>query len=239
MDAGGSARCQSHHRIPSWILVAGVTMLMVGCGSPARTVGPGDARTGASSSTASPRPVPPPARCQAWDCHAGQTITLIHGWTVRLWLGADPTNYRSRPVVELLRERVAVQWWISPRGDGWNGSLACLTSAAEPNCDLIDSLGMHADVAEMLILRGGRLLHQVGAEAITNSVGMRAADLDGDGYLDVVGTSNDYRPNFAQGHDYWETFRYHGGRLTVTGCARKSRTGQPPTRLLTGACPTI
>ncbi|MDT4901286.1 MAG: hypothetical protein QOJ78_2216, partial [Pseudonocardiales bacterium] len=75
------------------------------------------------------------------------------------------------------------------------------------------------------------------AEAITNSVGMRAADLNRDGYLDVIGTSNDYLPNFAQGHDYWQTFRYHDGRLTVTGCARQLKNVPAPTRLLTGTCP--
>jgi quinol monooxygenase YgiN len=58
---------------------------------------------------------------------------------------------------------------------------------------------MHAEVAEMLNLRTGRLVHPPRAEAITNSVGMRAADLNRDGYLDVIGTSNDYLPNFAQG----------------------------------------
>ena len=129
---------------------------------------------------------------------------------MRLWRGGDQQNYASRPVVELLHNRVAVQWWISPRGDGWNGSLTCLTGGPEPNCDLIDSLGMHAEVAEMLILRAGRLVHPPGAEAITNSVGMRAADLNADGYLDVIGTSNDYLPNFAPGRVYWQTFRYAG-----------------------------
>jgi hypothetical protein len=98
---------------------------------------------------------------------------------------------------------------------------------------------MHAAVAEMLILRGGRLVHPIHAEAITNSVGMRAADLNDDGYLDVIGITNDYRPNFAQGHNYWETFRYHDGRLGVTGCARQSESAPPPTGLLTGTCPTI
>jgi hypothetical protein len=158
---------------------------------------------------------------------------------VRLWLSGNQTNYDSRPVVELRRGTVPVQWWISPQGNGWDGSLTCLPRGREPNCDLIAGLGMHANVAEMLILRGGRLVHPPRAEAITNTVGMHAADLDGDGYLDVIGTSNDYRPNFAEGHNYWQTFRYRDGRLSVTGCARQASIAALPTRLLTRPCPRV
>jgi hypothetical protein len=54
----------------------------------------------------------------------------------------------------------------------------------------------------------------------------------------VIGTTNDYRPNFAQGHNYWQTFRYRAGRLVVTGCATETRGSGPPVQLLHGACPT-
>jgi hypothetical protein len=237
MDALGSVGGWRYRRASLWVLTAVLVTTVAGCGSAPGGVGATRTPTLGPSGTSVPSPVPPPARCQAWGCLARQTVNLTHGWTVRLWLSADQQNYDSRPVVELLHDRVAVQWWISPHGDGWNGSLTCLTGRPEPNCDLVDSLGMHADVAEMLILRAERLVHPPRAEAITNSVGMRAADLNRDGYLDVIGTSNDYLPNFAQGHDYWQTFRYHNGRLTVTGCARQFRNGPAPTRLLTGTCP--
>lgn len=238
MHTVGSAGGRRHHSMPLWVLSAVLVMTAAGCGSAARTVAAQTA-TGTPSSGSGLRPVPPPPHCRAWRCRDRQAATLAPGWTVRLWLSGARLNYRSRPVVELLHERVAVQWWVAPQGDGWNGSLTCMSGAPEPNCDLIDSLGMHAAVAEMLILRNGRLVHPARAEAITNSVGMRAADLNGDGYLDVIGISNDYQPDFAQGHDYWQTFRYHDGQLTVTGCARKSRHALPPTRLLTGSCPAL
>jgi hypothetical protein len=103
---------------------------------------------------------------------------------------------------------------------------------------MLDSLGMHAGVAEILLLQAGRLVHPAGAEAVTVAGEPRAADLDGDGFLDVIGTTNDYRPNFAQGHNYWQTFRYGAGRLVVTGCAPETRGSGPPVQLLHGPCPT-
>jgi hypothetical protein len=231
--------------LPVWVLCACVVFLAAACGSARQTAGPGGATTGSRPAThpggtiSKPRVVPPPRACHKWGCRARQTVNLAHGYAVTLWLGDDRLNYRSRPVIELLDRGVPVQWWISPQGDGWNGSLSCRTSGPEPNCDLIDSLGMHADVAEMVILRAGRLTHPAGAQAITNSVGMRAADLNGDGYLDVIGISNDYRPNFARGHNYWQTFRYRHDRLVLTGCALQRRNAPAPTHLLAGACPTV
>jgi hypothetical protein len=180
-----------------------------------------------------------PVACRQWGCRAKQTVNLTHADTATLWLAVDQLNDSSRPVVELLHLGVPVQWWVSPRGDGWNGSLTCRTSGPEPNCGLIDSIGMHANVAELVILRDGRFVHPPKAEAITNSVGMRAADLNRDGYLDVVGTINDYRPNYAQGHNYWQTFQYRDGQLVRTGCAPQSKDAPLPTRVLTGACPAI
>jgi hypothetical protein len=238
MDALGSAGWR-HRGASCWVFAVVLAAVVAGCGSAPTGEGATHTAARAPSSMSAPGPAPPPARCRAWRCRVRQTVNLTPGWAVRLWLSADQQDYASRPVVELSYQHVAVQWWIAPLGDGWNGSLTCLTNGPEPNCDLIDSLGMHADVAEMLILHGGRLVHPASARAITNSVGMRAADLNQDGYLDVIGTSNDYRPNFAQGHDYWQTFRYHNGRLTITGCARQPGTGPEPTHLLTGTCPRI
>ncbi len=237
MDALRSDGGRRHRRASWWVLTAALVATVGGCGSVQGGVGATHTQAPAPSSTPVPSPVPPPARCQASDCRVRQTVHLTHGWTVRLWLSADQQNYHSRPVVELVRDQVAVRWWISPHGDGWNGSLTCLTGWPETNCDLVDTLGMHADIAEMLILRAERLVHPARAEAITNTLGMRAADLNRDGYLDVIGTSNDYLPNFAQGHDYWQTFGYHDGRLTMTGCARQLKNSPAPTHLLTGTCP--
>jgi hypothetical protein len=193
--------------------------------------------TQSSHSAPAQSPNAQPAACRQWSCQPRQTVQLPNGYQVRLWLSSDQLNFRSRPVLELLHEGVPTQVWVSPQGDGWNGSLTCLGGGLDVNCVLIDTAGMHANVGEVVLVQDGRLVHPVGAEVTTDSVGMRAADLDGDGALDIIGVTNDYQPNFAQGHNYWQTFRYDGGQFTVTGCALQ-RPGVPaPTQLLKGTCP--
>jgi hypothetical protein len=195
-----------------------------------------------TSATHSPAPspaAPMPASCQQWNCQIKQTVALPGGYAVTLWLGTDQQNYQSRPVVELRWQATPTQWWISPVGDGWNGSLTCDSSGKQPNCVLIDSIGMHASVAEMLLLSDKQLAHPSGAVATTNSAGMSATDLTKDGYLDVIGSVNDYRPNYAQGHNYWQTFQYRGARLVPTGCTPQARASKPPGQLLSGACPIL
>lgn len=127
MDALGSVGSWRHRRASLWVLTAVLVTTVAGCGSAPGGVGATHTPTLGPSGTSVPSPVPPPARSQVWVCRARQTVNLTHGWTVRLWLSGDQQNYDSRPVIELLQDRVAVQWWISPHGDGWNGSLSCLT----------------------------------------------------------------------------------------------------------------
>jgi hypothetical protein len=208
-----------------------LVMLAGGCASsPHRSAS--SPTTGAP--TTPPRAVAMPAACHSWNCHARQTRQLGNGDAVTLWVSASQQNFRSRPVLSLTDNGVAVQWWVLPKGDGWNGSLTCLATTQESNCVVLDSFGMHASVAEMVLLRDGRLVHT--AEAVSDAPGMTAVDLDRDGYLDVIGTVNDYTPNFAQGHNYWQTLQYSAGRFKVTGCALQQ--GRPaPTQLLNGTCP--
>jgi len=211
-----------------------VVALLAACGS--GRPGAGDA----STPPASPLPASPstsPAECGS--CQPRQTVRLAGGDEIRLWLSTDQQDYRSRPVVELLVDGRPVQSWPAPQGDGWNGTLTCRDGAAPnpvPNCVLIDSVGMHASIAELLLVRDGRLVHPPNAEVTADSPVMKATDLDHDGYLDVIGTTNDYSPNYAQGHNYWQTFRYADGQFVPTGCARQAST-PAPTRLLSGTCP--
>lgn len=209
-----------------------VLLLAGGCASSSHRSG-SSPTTGAP--TTAPRAVAMPAACKSWHCRAHQTRQLGNGTAVTLWVAASEQNFRSRPVLSLTDDNVAVQWWVLPKGDGWNGTLTCLATTQEPNCVIVGSLGMHASVAEMVLLRDRRLVHT--AEAVADAPGMNAVDLDRDGYLDVIGTVNDYTPNFAQGHNYWQTQRYSGGRFVVTGCALQQQGLPAPGQLLIGACP--
>ena len=235
-SARGAQRARG--RLP-WVMAVGLLIFAGACGSAQRTGPNGSQPAGVATQPQVPTPGATPVACRQWACRAQQTVNLPGDRTVTLWRATDQLDYRSRPVVELRDRGASVQWWTSPQGDGWNGSLTCLASGTEPNCVLLDSLGMHAGVAEMLILRGGRLVHPTGTQVITNTSGMRAADLNGDGYLDVIATTNDYQPNYAQGHNFWQTFGYSDGRLVVTGCARRTTGAAAPTQLLTGSCPTV
>jgi hypothetical protein len=224
--------------------VAGAAVLLVlaGCASggssggstPTTTPTTTPSTTQTTSTTSATSSVP----CQPTNCQPRQTLPLADGYQVVLWLSPDEQNFRPRPVVELRHDGAAVQWWTSPKGDGWNGQLTCLATAAQPNCMLTDSAGMHASIAELVLLSGGRLVHPAGAEATADSGAMHAVDLDGDGYLDAVGATNDYQPNYAEGTNYWQTFRYTDGQLGVTGCQPQADMPRP-TKLLTGACPPI
>ena len=214
-------------------LIGALSLMFLAAGCASSSNHSGSSAT-PSSPTPTPRAATMPAACQSWHCQPRQTRQLGNGDAVTLWVSAGQQNFRSRPVLSLSDGGVAVQWWVLPKGDGWNGSLTCLATPQEPNCVVVDSFGMHASVAEMVVLRNGRLVHA--AEAVADAPGMKAVDLDRDGYLDVIGTVNDYTPNFAQGHNYWQTRRYASGRFTVTGCAPQQ--GMPvPTQLLNGECP--
>ncbi len=238
-SARGSPRVR---QLLTWAMTASLLSLAASCANAQRGAGPASGtheshRTGSATHPRAATPGAGSAPCLRWACGAQQTVNLPDNYAVTLWLGTDQFDYRSRPVVELRDRGVSVQWWTSPQGDGWNGALACLTSGTEPNCVLVDSVGMHSSVAELVILRRGRLVHPAGAQAMTNSAGARALDLNSDGYLDVIARTNDYRPNFAQGHNYWQTYRYSDGRYLVTGCAPQPRGAAAPTHLLTGDCP--
>jgi hypothetical protein len=209
-----------------------LVLLVAGCASSSQRSG---SSAPTSSPKATPRAVAMPAACQAWHCRARETRQLGNDAAVTLWVAPGQQNFRSRPMLSLSTQGVPVQWWVLPKGDGWNGSLTCLATTQEPNCVVVDSLGMHASVGELVLLRDGHLVPA--AEAVADAPGMNAVDLDRDGYLDVIATVNDYTPNFAQGHNYWQTRRYSAGRFLVTGCALQQQGLPAPTQLLTGACP--
>ncbi|HTZ43248.1 MAG TPA: hypothetical protein VMB79_05245 [Jatrophihabitans sp.] len=184
----------------------------------------------------------PTAPCAALHCAPGPTEPLTGGYAVRLWSEPQPTGATSAtPVVELLRGGQHAGWWTGRLGFGWSATLTCLATPAEPNCVVTSALGAHAGSAETLLLRGGALASPATASVVFDSSAPTAADLDGDGRLDVTGMENDYKPNYAQGHNYWATYRLSGSALHRTGCTPVAggAAAVPPHALLHGPCPVV
>jgi hypothetical protein len=214
-----------------------VAVLSAGCERSSPRTSPGSSgRPAATAGSAEPAP------CARSSCRAGDPIPLGSGWSVRLWSSPTPGggvgSIAATPVLELLRDARHVQWWIASMGFAWEASLTCLAAGPEPNCVVASVEGAHAGSAEVVLLRSGALVGPARARVVFDSGAPDAADLDGDGYLDVVGSDSDYRPSYATGHNFWATYRFGADALVETGCApRPSVTAPRPDHLLFGPCP--
>ena len=132
------------------------------------------------------------------------------------------------------------QWWVGRSGFGWSAKLDCLPGTADvpAQCAVLAEVGSHAGSAELVVLRSGALVSSPQTTVSFDGGRPMAADLDHDGWLDVLGTENDYQPNYASGRNYWATYRLVDGSLQRTGCLPRRTTAEaPPERLLTGECP--
>ncbi|HEX8093391.1 hypothetical protein [Jatrophihabitans sp.] len=229
-------------------------LVLAGCagsgrhsGAPAGTSPGAGSNPPATDSTApSATGSTPAAPCQRWLCAPEQPEQLGGGYTVRLWSSAAPTGVPSpdlsTPVLQLLQDGQHRQWWVGRSGFGWSAKLDCLaaSAAAPAHCAVLAEVGSHAGTAELVVLRSGALVSSPRASVSFDGGRPLAADLDHDGWLDVLGTENDYKPNYATGHNYWATYRFADGGLNRTGCALRRRLAEPaPDRLLTGDCPAV
>jgi len=186
------------------------------------------------------------APCRQWSCTPEQPVELGGGYSVRLWSSGTPTGAptsdRSTPVLQLLHDGQHRQWWVGRSGFGWSAKLDCLPGTADvpAQCAVLAEAGSHAGSAELVVLRSGALASSPQATVSFDGGRPMAADLDHDGWLDVLGTENDYQPNYATGHNYWATYRFADGSLQRTGCVlRRTMAQPPPDRLLTGQCPAV
>ena len=217
-------------RVASAALV--LTLLATGCASQRRG-------SSAPPSSAQPASTPVPVPCAAHRCTPQAALQLTGGYSVRLWSYPAPAvPDAATPVVELLAGGQHVSWWIGRLGFGWAATLSCLATAGNPNCVVTSAVGAHAGSAETLLLRAGALTSPAAASVTFDSSQPTAADLDGDGLLDVVGMENDYQPDYAHGHNYWATYRQAGSALHRTGCAPVVGRARPAA-LLTGRCPVL
>jgi hypothetical protein len=202
------------------------------------------ATTAASPSEPRPLAAAGPPDCLSQRCRQSEVVTLAHGYAIALWLTPETgtaADYAATPHLELLRDNVAVQW-LSPLVEGpdaWDGQLTCETKGKVQDCALVGTLGAHSGYGGVVVLRAGRLVTTPADWIVTSSAGVHAADLDHDGYLDLEGPVNDYKPDYADGTNYWQTLRFTANGLASTGCEPEPASGSPaPTALQTGACPT-
>jgi len=176
------------------------------------------------------------APCVQFRCVPGPLLALPDGYQTRLWTSPPPAaGDRSVPVVELLHAGTHVAWWSGRLGTGYSAHLTCLGSA----CLVVSTLGAHGGAVETLLFAAGAFTAPATASVEFDSGTPVVQDLDSDGQLDVIGVENDYTPNFAQGHNYWATYRLVGSRLVRTGCELTRADPAPPTALLTGRCPVV
>ncbi|HEX2902242.1 MAG TPA: VCBS repeat-containing protein [Jatrophihabitans sp.] len=209
------------------VTVSMLALLLAGCAASSRS----------HSSQALPPAAPVTAPCAASHCVPEASQPLSGGYAARLWSApGQPGVDRSVPVVELLHSGDHAGWWVGRLGTGSSAALNCLGTA----CLVSSSLGAHGGAVETLLLTGAGTFTAPATASVEFDSGMpTVADLGGDGVLDVIGLENDYTPNFAQGHNYWATYRLTGTALVRTGCAPVAAHAQPPTALLTGRCPVV
>lgn len=176
--------------------------------------------------------------CGNDGCSAGDAVPLGAGKQIRLW---TVPGEAAHPVLEMRRGDQVVGWMPMVRGQSSGATLSCDARGDVPNCVVISAVGVHSALAEMILIRPGRMI-DTGAFVTAATPTVVASDLDGDTYLDVSARDSDYTPNFAQGHEFDRTYRYDAptARFVATGCS--PRVADPvhdptPTHLQTGACP--
>ncbi|MCW2524503.1 MAG: hypothetical protein JWO63_2838 [Frankiales bacterium] len=187
---------------------------------------------------------PPLPQCAQGGCSAAALQPLAGGYAIRAWQIADLT---AHPVLELVSDGRPKAWLMMLRGDGTGSTVTCDTkppASAQSwmvNCVVVSGVGLHAALAEMVLMSGSDLI-DTGAYITATTPRVVAVDLNGDGYLDLAARDSDYKPNFAEGHLFDRTYSYDraSGRFVGTGCtaALADPAHAPaPTTLQVGRCP--
>lgn len=230
-------------------MLFGLVLALAGCagsGRPSGNTGSGSAGVGQDSGVPDGPNASAEAPCKQWSCTPELPVQLGGGYSVRLWSSVAPTAVlepdRSTPVLQLLRDGRHLQWWQGRSGFGWEAKLDCLAAhgTIPAQCAVLAEVGSHAGIAQLVVLSDGTLTSPNRASVSFDGGRPMSTDLDRDGWLDVLGTENDYQPNYANGHNFWATYRFDGETLQRTGCLlRRTLAGPPPATLLTGACPVV
>jgi hypothetical protein len=156
--------------------------------------------------------VAPPSICNGSQC-SSKTQTTFGQFEVILY-SAPSTTSGTASVIELLDNTAPVYWKVID-GDSPEG-VTCSTTPA-PNCVVVDETGAHASTFSAFRVSAGALT-QFDMNG-SDTPASYAADLNGDGWIDVVTEQNTYQPNYAAGTVYWQTFTSNGVHLLSTGCS--------------------
>jgi hypothetical protein len=224
--------------------IVALTMLIAGCAACRSTTnGIGQVHVGTRSPTAPAATapgridhgVPAPATCATSQCALVARHDLGGGFRLQVLGNTLAQHGAGAAVLELTRRGTPVYWRVFDRQTP--AALSCARFRRLPNCVLVDYVGAYGGVAYPIILVDGGVW--IGAPVGTDTPTLRAADLDGDGRVDVYGLQNNYDPSYSDGAVQWQTWRRSadGTSLTSTGCGVLSHDRAPaPVRLLTGAC---
>jgi hypothetical protein len=111
------------------------------------------------------------------------------------------------------------------------------SGAVVARCVAVFSAGTHSSGGALLTVDTDgrvRLLDTVEATA----PGGRAADLDGDGLLDLVLAQSTYQPDFATAPIFWQTWLRRADEFVPTGCTEpRIPAGPVPSSAVRGYCP--
>lgn len=122
----------------------------------------------------------------------------------------------------------------------FDSSLSGPTCDAVAHCFVPAAVGAHGGVINVVAVSAtGRLTDlSAGGRYTADTPDLRGVDLDGDGIDEIVGTVNDYQPDYATGTNYWIVRAWQGTRYVDRGC-RKLQLGEklPGEPVSPASCP--
>lgn len=190
----------------------------------------------ATRTTEAPLPqAPPPYECPDGQCPELSHSLVKDGYQIILRSGTADLAGSVTSVVELVTNGVPTQW-NTEMGE-YQPHLTCSTKTLHLHCVVLAGVGAHASQAQLYLVVDGQFAMP---EAIfTNTPGIHAQDLDGDGDLDLQVPINDYLPSYAEGGTYWQTLLLKARAYGVTGCTPtvNGAMAPMPTTPVFGTCP--